>query len=83
LGEKAQALAYYEQALPLSRQVGDRWGESITCYNMAMVYRDLEDLAAAEQLLLRTVELDEASGRPALASDRAMLEQVRQERRAG
>jgi tetratricopeptide (TPR) repeat protein len=83
LGEKAQALAYYEQALPLSRQVGDRWQESVTCYNMAMVYRDLGDLAAAEQLLLRTVELDEAIGRPALASDRATLEWVRQERRAG
>jgi tetratricopeptide (TPR) repeat protein len=83
LGKKAQALAYYEQALPLRRQVGDRWGESVTCYNMAMVYRDLEDLAAAEQLLQRTVDLDEAIGHPDLASDRAMLEQVQQERRAG
>ncbi|MCA9886476.1 MAG: hypothetical protein KC708_26065, partial [Anaerolineae bacterium] len=27
LGEKQQALSYYEQALPLSRQVGDRRGE--------------------------------------------------------
>jgi hypothetical protein len=31
--------------------------------------------------LLRTVELDEAIAHPDLASDRAMLEQVRQERR--
>jgi tetratricopeptide (TPR) repeat protein len=83
LGEKEKALAYYEQALPLSRQVGDRWQESITCYNMAMVYRGLGDLAAAEQWLQRTVDLEEAIGHPDLASDRAMLEQVRQERRAG
>ncbi|MCE7983868.1 MAG: hypothetical protein DYG89_22060 [Caldilinea sp. CFX5] len=81
LGEKEKALGYYEQALPLSRQVGDRWQESITCYNMAMVHRSLGDLAMAEQLLLRTVELDEAIGHPDLASDRAMLERVRQERR--
>jgi hypothetical protein len=33
--------------------------------------------------LLRTVELDEAIAHPDLASDRAMLERVRQERRAG
>ena len=83
LGEKGKTLGYYEQALLLRRQVGDRWGESITCYNMAMVYRGLGDLAAAEQLLQRTVELDEAIAHPDLASDRAMLERVRQERRAG
>jgi hypothetical protein len=33
----------------------------------------------AEQLLQRTVELDEAIAHPDLASDRAMLERVRQE----
>lgn len=43
----------------------------------------LGDLVAAEQLLLRTVELDEAIGYPDLASARALLERVRQERRAG
>jgi hypothetical protein len=47
------------------------------------VNRSLGDLVAAEQLLLRTVGLDEAIGHPNLASDRALLEQVRQERRAG
>jgi len=83
LGDKPQALAYCEQALPLLQQVGDGWGESTTCYNMAMLHRSLGDLAAAEQLLLRTVELDEAIGHPNLASDRSMLEQVREERRAG
>ena len=80
LGDRQQALAYYAQALPLQRQVGDRWGESITCYNMAMVYQVLGDLAAAEQYLMRTVELEEASGHPDLASDRAILAQVRAER---
>ena len=83
LGDKQGALAYYEQALPLLRQVGDRWVESITCYNMAMVYRSKGDLAMAEQWLMRRVELDEAIGHLDLASDRAMLEQVRQEQQAG
>ncbi len=34
LGDKRKALDFYEQALPLQRQVGDRWGERITRYNM-------------------------------------------------
>jgi hypothetical protein len=63
--------------------VGDHRRESVTSYNIALAYRSLGDLTAAERWLERTVELDEAIGHPDLASDRAMLEQVRQERRAG
>jgi len=37
---------------------------------MAMVYQSLGNLAVAEQWLLRTVELDEASGHPDLARGR-------------
>jgi tetratricopeptide (TPR) repeat protein len=77
LGDKAQALAYYEQALPLQRQVGDKGGEAITCYNMAGIYARSGYLEEAERLLMRTVELDEATSHPDLASDRATLEQVR------
>ena len=82
-GDKQQALVYYKQALVLRRQLGIRRGERNTCYNMAKIYRSLGDLAEAEQLLQRTVELDEAIGHPDLTRDRAMLEQVRQERQAG
>ncbi|MFQ5342622.1 MAG: CHAT domain-containing protein, partial [Anaerolineae bacterium] len=38
LGEKQQALGYYEQALPLMRQVGDRAGEATTLNNIGGVY---------------------------------------------
>jgi tetratricopeptide (TPR) repeat protein len=82
LGEKQQALAYYEQALPLFRQVGDRWGESITQYNVAMVYQSLGRLDEAEAQLIAVVALDEAIGHPDLESDRAALEKVRAARRA-
>ena len=76
-------MVYYKQALVLRRQLGIRRGERNTCYNMAKIYRSLGDLAEAEQLLQRTVELDEAIGHPDLTRDRAMLEQVQQERQAG
>ncbi len=35
LGEKQQALTYYNQALPLRRAVGDRRGEANTLFNLA------------------------------------------------
>ena len=76
LGEKQQALEYYGQALPLSHQVGDRWQESITRYNMAMVFEALGDLAQAEEQLRQVVALDEAIGHPDLESDRAQLARI-------
>ena len=43
LGEKRKALDYYEQALPLIRQVGDRAGEATTLNNIGGVYAALGD----------------------------------------
>ena len=77
LGDKAEALRYYNLALPLRQQVGDRWGESITRYNLAMVYVALGRLAKAVAELEQVVALDEAVGHPDLATDQAMLAQVR------
>ena len=55
LGDKQKALAYYEQALPLSRQVGDKGGEATTLNNLGGVYDALGDkqkaLAYYEQAL--------------------------------
>jgi hypothetical protein len=81
--EPAQVLACGgPQALPLRRQVGDRWGESLTRYNMAMVCRDLDDLASAEEQLRQVVAFDEAIGHPDLASDSAALARIQGLRRA-
>ncbi|MGL4498032.1 MAG: tetratricopeptide repeat protein, partial [Planktothrix sp.] len=41
LGEKQQALDYYNQALPLLGAVGDRGGEAITLNNIGAVYDSL------------------------------------------
>ena len=41
LGEKQQALKYYNQALPISQAVGDRAGEATTLNNIGLVYSDL------------------------------------------
>ncbi|HBB33176.1 MAG TPA: hypothetical protein DC064_15600, partial [Cyanobacteria bacterium UBA9273] len=41
LGEKQQALDYYNQALPLFGAVGDRGGEAATLNNIGLVYDSL------------------------------------------
>ncbi|MEH2246362.1 tetratricopeptide repeat protein [Nostoc sp.] len=41
LGEKQQAIQYYNQALPIIRAVGNREGEAITLNNIGLVYNDL------------------------------------------
>ena len=79
LGQWEEALAYYQQALPLTDAVGDRAGERITRYNMAMMYRRQGQLAEAVEALRRVVALDELMQHPDLASDQAMLRAVEQE----
>ncbi len=41
LGEKQKALDYYNQSLPLTRQVGDQAGEARTLNNIGLVYDSL------------------------------------------
>lgn len=48
-GEMEQALAYYTQALPLLQQVGNRRAESITRFNIAMIYKSWDELDKAEK----------------------------------
>lgn len=57
-------------------QVGDRWLESVTRYNLAMVYAALGRWQAAEAELQIVVAIDEAVAHPDLESDRQALAQV-------
>src|SRR5690606_8690691 len=41
------ALAYYEQALPLCREVGDKNGEATTLNNIGLAYRSLGEMQQA------------------------------------
>ncbi|MCI0490917.1 MAG: CHAT domain-containing protein, partial [Blastocatellia bacterium] len=38
----AKALVYYNLALPISREVGDRSGEAITLHNLMVLWKDLD-----------------------------------------
>ena len=78
-GNPAAALEYYGQALPIQREVGDRAGEAVTRYNVAMIHRAQGELGRAVAELERVVELDRQVGHPDLQSDTEMLHRVRQE----
>ena len=80
LGQPQRALEYYQQALTISREVGDRGGEAVTRYNIAMIYRGRGELDRAIAELEQVVELDRQVDHPDLESDTDILDRVRQER---
>ncbi len=41
------SLTFYNQALPIYRELQDRWGESTILYNMGLAYDALDDLRQA------------------------------------
>ena len=59
LGERQQALEYYNQALPLNRAVEDRAGEVVTLGNVTSLYRDQGDLADALKQLESAITIIE------------------------
>jgi hypothetical protein len=66
-------------ALPIMREVGDRAGEAVTHYNVAMIHREQGELGQAVAELEQVVELESQVRRPDLQSGTEMLYRVRQE----
>ncbi|MEQ8871308.1 MAG: tetratricopeptide repeat protein, partial [Roseovarius sp.] len=62
LGEKQQALEYYQQALPLSQAVGDRAREATTLNNIGLVYSDLGEKQQALEYFQQALPLRRAVG---------------------
>ncbi|MBD2101718.1 CHAT domain-containing tetratricopeptide repeat protein, partial [Leptolyngbya sp. FACHB-261] len=62
LGDKQQALSYYNQALPLRRAVGDRSGEATTLNNIGLVYDSLGDKQQALSYYNQALPLRRAVG---------------------
>ena len=56
--------------------------ESVTRYNIAMIYRAQGSLAEAVDELRQVVELDKLTQHPDLEADQKMLQQVEQEWRS-
>ena len=69
LGDNRQALAFYEQALPLKRQMNDKRGEATTLHSIGLVYSTLGDnrqaLAFYEQTLPLRRQMNDKRGEAA------------------
>jgi hypothetical protein len=79
VGDRRRALEYFGRALPIMREVGDRAGEAVTRYNVAMIHRAQGELGRAVAELEQVVELGRQVSSPDLQSDTEMLHRVRQE----
>ena len=64
LGQREQALDYYQRTLPIREEVGDRYGESVTRYNIAKIHRAQGCLTEAVIELRRAVTLAEQVSSP-------------------
>ncbi len=62
LGEKQEALKYYNQALPIRRAVGDRRGEAVTLNNIGLVYSSLGEKQEALKYLNQSLPIFRAVG---------------------
>ncbi|HEU0077797.1 MAG TPA: tetratricopeptide repeat protein, partial [Longimicrobiaceae bacterium] len=79
LGQRDKALQYYELALPIRQEVGDRSGEAVTRFNIAMILRRQGELERSIAELRCVVALDELVQHPDLEQDRAVLAKVEEE----
>jgi tetratricopeptide (TPR) repeat protein len=65
-GNLEDALALHQQALAISREIGDRRGEGVTLNNISQIYHDRGDYATAlkylEQSLSISREIDDKAG---------------------
>ncbi|MCI5163249.1 MAG: tetratricopeptide repeat protein [Candidatus Electrothrix sp. AX5] len=79
-GQYSKALEYSKKSLAIRRELGDRAGEAATSWNIGLTYKDMGDLALAEEYIALAVELAEAMGHPSLEKYRDDLEQMQVKR---
>lgn len=78
-GDYGTAVDYYQLALTIQQQIGDRTNEVVTRFNLAGALRAMGRLAEVVSELEVVVALDRAMGLSHLESDSALLTEVRAE----
>ncbi len=69
--------------MAIRREQGDRAGEAESCWNIGLTYKDMGNLAQAEEYISLAVEIMEPIGHPELEGCCNDLEQVRAARQEG
>lgn len=76
LGGVREAIAYYEQALAIAQEIGDRRGEALTSWNLGLEYED-SDPARAVELMQSLVNYEREIGHPDAEAHAARAEEIR------
>jgi tetratricopeptide (TPR) repeat protein len=76
-GRQPEAAVCYQQALEISRQLADKWGETKALFNLAGIYQAQARYPEAKDLLDRLIALDRELGSPELRSHLIVLGAVR------
>jgi len=71
-----QAIEYHQQALAISREVGDRRGEGNHLDNLGIAYRDLGDITCARQCLSQALAIFEEIKSPHAEQVRRQLAEL-------
>jgi len=77
LADYSKAIEYYEQALAIAREIGDRRGEALTSWNLGLAHEKEGDLDLAAKVIQVCVDYEREIGHPDAENDAAQLEGLR------
>ena len=72
-GEAGGAIEYYEQALAISREIGDRRGEGNHLFNTALAYQSLGERERAREYARQALAVYEAIESPYVEKARRLV----------
>jgi tetratricopeptide (TPR) repeat protein len=75
LGQMERAIEHYQQALAISREIGDRRGEAFTCWNLGLLYEESEPARAVE-LMSICVAYEREIGHPHAEADAERVAEI-------
>jgi tetratricopeptide (TPR) repeat protein len=78
LGQVERAVEYYEQALAIAREIGDRRGEAFCSWNLGLLYEET-DPARALVLMSVCVAYEREIGHPDAKADAERVARLRQQ----
>ncbi|MFQ5578001.1 MAG: tetratricopeptide repeat protein, partial [Anaerolineae bacterium] len=76
LGQVARAIGFYEQALAIHREIGDRRAEGSDLGNLGLAYSDLGQVERAKDYLRQCVAIFEDMKDPRAAQARRLLDNL-------
>jgi len=77
LGEARKAIEFYEQALVIYREIGDRRGEALGSWNLGLAYEEAEELDKAIEAMQICVDFEREIRHPDAEKHAAKLEEIR------